>query len=97
MEEAILTILASLALAGVTFIIGFAVGTDKQTDKLAELNMDNVLKKQHIDELVEKNRTLMKQLNEKENVSRETSYNKSYGLPEVVDWTNQQFPTGGDK
>ena len=97
MEEAILTILASLALAGVTFIIGFAVGTDKQTDKIAELNMNNVLKKQHIDELVEKNRSLMKQLNAKEDVSRETSYNKSYGLPEVMDWYDQNYPTGGDK
>ena len=28
---------------------------------------------------------------EKDNVPRETGYNKSYGTPEVIDWINQQY------
>ena len=98
MEQITLTILVVLMLAGVSFIIGFAVGTDKQTAKLAELRIEVISKQQHMAELADKNRELMKQLNAKQqNVSRETSYNKSYGLPEVVDWVNQNYPTGGDK
>ena len=67
-----------------------------RSDVEALLNEQKERQEQTAD-LAAKNRELMKQLNEKQNVSRETSYNKSYGLPEVVDWVNQNYPTGGDK
>ena len=100
MEEAIITGLAALALAGMTFMIGYAIATGRQVEKNNELRVTNAEyrmeleeRSRRIEELLEKNREFMKQLNAKqENVSRETSYNKSYGIPEVVDWINSQYP-----
>ena len=90
-----------LALLGVLALVIFVY-----TDRYRDLKRDyDILFKNYQDtlgmnydyqkaevELREKNRELMKQLNEKQNVSRETSYNKSYGMPDVVDWINQQYP-----
>ena len=105
MEEILLTIVASLALAGVCGVIGYFMGMDKHVKDNSILRVENAEyrmeldeRNRRIDELLDMHKDLMKQLNAKqENVSRETSYNKSYGLPEVVDWVNQNYPTGGDK
>ena len=105
MEEAILTILASIALAGVCGVIGYFMGMDKHVKDNSILRVENAEYRMELDErdrrineLLDMNKGLMKQLNAKqENVSRETSYNKSYGLPEVTDWINKNYPSGGDK
>ena len=99
MEGIMLYVLLTLALTGVAYVIGYTVAMTSQQNIINRMISERIQLQEHASELAAKNRDFMKELNrkQKENVSRETSYNKSYGLPEVVDWTNQQFPTGGDK
>ena len=99
-EGEVLLIIMILALAGICGMIGYFVGLDKHVKENSSLRMRNAEQRMELDErnrrieeLIDSNREYMKQLNEKQqNVSRETSYNKSYGMPEVVDWINQQYP-----
>ena len=98
MEGIMLYVLLTLALTGVAYVIGYTVAMTSQQNIINRMTSERIQLQEHASELAAKNRELMKQLNAKqENVSRETSYNKSYGLPEVMDWYNQNYPTGGDK
>ena len=89
----------SLLIAIVLLFVAYTLQEkiDRLYKEIAKINQDHKERQAQTEDIMAKNRELMKELNAKQNVSRETSYNKSYGLPEVVDWVNQQYPTGGDK
>lgn len=42
----------------------------------------------------EKLKAIIERYEKEKNVPRETSYNPSYGIPEVVDWINQNYKDG---
>ena len=89
----------SLGVALFLLFVAFSLQAklERLRSNIEALTRDQKERQEQTADLAAKNRELMKQLNEKQNVSRETSYNKSHGLPEVVDWINQNYPTGGDK
>lgn len=98
MEIMLLTVITVLAGAIVIGLIGYAIGMHKKEQLITELLLKQSQTQKQMADIAEINRELMKQLNEKQdNVSRETTYNKSYGIPEVMDWYDRQYPTGEDK
>jgi len=67
---------------------------NRKVDKVNEVNREKHNLWVTIDELEKENEKL-KALVEKykaQDVSRETTYNKSYGMPEVVDYFNARYP-----